>query len=119
MGSPRRPLLALFNPEWDAIDNVHDDLDDAQDDIRTLAGKLADMGELRRAHVKLAKRFEKLKTAHLRLRDRADRIELVVEGLFAHLQAQGGLDRDELRRRMDEIDEADGKRDGRARKRRT
>ncbi|MBW2528377.1 MAG: hypothetical protein JRI23_29650 [Deltaproteobacteria bacterium] len=119
MGSPKRPLLALWDPEWDAIDDVHDDLDRAQDDLRALEDSLEDLGKLRQAHVKLTKRFEKLKQAHLRLRERAYRVELVVEAIFAHLESQGQMDRDGLRRWMDEIDAADGKQDGRARKRRT
>lgn len=83
------------------------------------SAKLADQESLRQECERLQARFDKLKQAHLRLRSRTDRIELVVEALFVHLESTGSLALDRLRELVEQIDAADGKVDGRARKRPT
>ena len=50
---------------------------------------------------------------------RLNRVELVTEALFMHLEKQGQIDRAGLREMMEQIDARDGETDGRARKRGT
>jgi len=53
------------------------------------------------------------------VRKRLNRVELVTEALFMHLEKQGQIDRAGLREMMEQIDARDGETDGRARKRGT
>ncbi|WP_146661615.1 hypothetical protein [Enhygromyxa salina] len=46
---------------------------------------------------------------------RLDRTELVLEAMFLYLENQGLMNRETLARLVQEVDELDGKRDGRAR----
>lgn len=87
-------------------------------DLGTLERDLDELaGGMREGDKELHERVSKLRKHFVALRDRLNRVELVTEALFAHFESKGELDRDRLRTLMDELDEKDGKRDGRVRKR--
>jgi len=101
------------------IDEARAELDDMRSAVRDMqhtkaAAKSDAVSQYEVDRVEL--RLEKLKQAHLRLRDRMDRVELVTEALFVHLESTGALDGPGLRKLIKQIDAADGKVDGRARK---
>ncbi len=112
----------LFDSEYKQRCDINDaaaELDDMRSVVRDLQhsestskSKTAPQQEIYRLELRL----EKLKQAHLRLRGRMDRVELVTEALFVHLESTGSLDRSRLRELIEQIDAADGKVDGRARK---
>lgn len=64
-------------------------------------------------------RVTKLRVHFRVLRTRLNRVELVAEALFMHLESQGQIDRKRLLSLMEEIDARDGEADGRAKKRST
>lgn len=96
------------------------DIQDAKEDLSRVEADAAESAEAaRKRYDQLAERHQKLKQAHVRLRQRVDRIELVAEALFVHLERAGKLEAGAFGELMQELDAADGKVDGRAQKRST
>ncbi len=96
------------------------DIHDAQEDLSRVEAEAAGSAEeARQRYDQLAERHQKLKQAHVRLRQRVDRIELVAEALFVHLERTGQLEGGAFAELMQELDAADGKVDGRAKTRST
>lgn len=93
------------------------DILEAQEDLSRIQADAVQTAEAeRQRYDELVERHEKLKQAHLRLRKRVDRIELVAEALFVHLQRSEKLDAGAFDELMQELDAADGKLDGRVQK---
>lgn len=94
------------------------DIAETQEDLSRVEAQAAETAEAERQRYDvLVARHEKLKESHLRLRKRVDRIELVAEALFVHLERSGKLEADAFGELMQELDAADGKLDGRVKKR--
>ncbi len=106
------------------IDVQKAELEWQRSDLKELQADIEDLDKLREHHIKLREHHIKLRDHHVKvrkhfvaLRDRVDRMELMLEALFVHSESKGDIDKDTLRRIMRELDAADGKQDGRLRKR--
>ena len=97
----------------DALDQHDHKLSSIDRDLDEIAAALREGDE------RLHRRVSKLKKHFDILYRRVNRLELVTEALFAHMEANGEITKQTLRARMGAIDVSDGKRDGRARNRRT
>lgn len=108
----------LFDSEYkqrDDIDDAREQVSRVDDELRSITrGLQRDQRQTQQAVKRAGKALRHLRRQLDGAETRIDRIELVTEALFLHLEQHNGLTRERLRELMHEVDAADGKVDGKA-----